>query len=408
MSRDLTRRDALRAGLAVATVLLISTASAQTKATVIAGSTSDALIARHVRLSGSQRDIGKALAVLAQGHGGITGKVSPEEGRKRAAWFRTHWPELIERGQGAANQLGVDPKDASQDIYSVSYNTRAPFGCSCSYYPPERTTTGHALLSRNYDFSTGTLAELSGRPKPPGVRGFTADPYLIECRPEKGFDTLMMVSYDILAGCIDGINEHGLAVALLADDQARTAVRAEGPEPGLGEIEVPRFFLERCRNVEECIALAKIIPYYFTFIPCHYIVGDATGRSAVIEWEASSKKLHIVEGARRPQVVTNHLLSTNQDGMNRADDGPGGSFTRYKKLRKAIDPRAKLSKAEIIKFHQSVMPPGGSPVNRPVGRTLWHSLYDLKERSLSISFYLRDQANAPMGQVRTPYRKFTL
>lgn len=411
MSGDLTRRDALRVGLAAATTPIIGFGRPEADkvvATVIAGSNSDALVARHVRLAGSEKEIGRKLAILGNSHAGMVGRVEPKIGRERSDWFRKNWPQVSDRGLGVAAEHQIDPKDTGQDIYSLSYNVRAPFGCSCSYYPPDRTTTGHALLSRNYDFSTGTLAELTGRAKTPGLRGFTADPYLIETRPDKGFDTLMMVSYDLVAGCIDGINEYGLAVALLADDQAQSAKRADGPQVGLGEIEVPRFFLERCRNVDECVALAKKIPYYFTFIPCHYIVGDPSGRSAVIEWEASSKKLHVIEGGKKPQVVTNHLLSAYSDSMAKADDGPGGSFTRFKKLRRAIDPRGRMSKAEIIEFHQSVMPRGGAPVDRPVGRTLWHSLYDLNDRSLSISFYLRDSEKAPMGQVRTPHKLFKL
>lgn len=374
---------------------------------VIAGSATDALIARHVRLAGSQREIGRQLAELGRAHGAAFGAIEPAMGKARTQWFKDLWPDLAERGAGAAAAHKADA--TKEDIYSLGYNFRSNFGCSCSYYPPDRTTTGHALLSRNYDFSTGTLAELRGQGRPANTRGFTADPYLIETRPDKGIATLMMVSYDLIAGCIDGINEHGLAVALLADDQANGGGRSAGAQIGLGEIEVPRFFLERCRNVDECIALANKIPYYFTFIPCHYIVGDASGRSAVIEWDVAAKKLHVSEGAKKPQVVTNHLLFAHPNGMSRPDDGPGGSFTRYKKLRKAIDPRGKMSKAEIIAFHQDVMPKGsGAKLEQAVGRTLWHSLYDLKARSLSISFYLRDDPGAPMGQVRTAYKTYQL
>lgn len=397
------------ASLSAVALVGLGRGEAVPKPTLIAGSASDALMARHVVLSRSQSQIGKQLALLGKAHHATIGDIDKSMGIKRAAWFRENWPQVAERGTGSAAGMGVDSKNSAKDIYSLSYNVMAEFGCSCSYYPPDRTTTGHALLSRNYDFSTGTIAHLTGRPSPKGARGFTADPYIIECRPSDGIATLMMVSYDLVAGCIDGINEHGLAVALLADDQAGGGGRSTGSQVGLGEIEVPRFFLERCRNVAECIALAKKIPYYFTFIPCHYIVGDPSGHSAVIEWEAETKKLHIVEGGRKPQVVTNHLLSAHPDSLSKADDGTGGSYTRYKKLRNAIDPRGKMSKAEIIQFHQSVMPAGsGAPIEKPVGRTMWHSLYDLNERSLSISFYLRDDPKGPMGQVRTAYKTFRL
>lgn len=410
MSVEISRREALRLGLAASTIPIVGFGRSETpKATIVAGSASDAMIVRHVSLSGSQNSIGRQLAAMGKAHHATIGDVEKQMGAKRSAWFRDNWPQVAQRGTGSGLGMGLDVNDTTKDIYSLSYNVMAEFGCSCSYYPPDRTTTGHAMLSRNYDFSTGTLAHLTGRPSPAGARGFTADPYIIETHPEKGIATLMLVSYDLVAGCIDGINEYGLAAALLADDQANGGGRSRGPQVGLGEIEVPRFFLERCRNVEECVALAKSIPYYFTFIPCHYIVGDPSGRSAVIEWDVAKKKLHVTEGGKKPQVVTNHLLFAHPDSLGRADDGPGGSFTRYKKLRKAIDPRGKMSKAEIIQFHESVMPRGsGAAVSQPVGRTLWHSLYDLEDRSLSISFYLRDDPGAPLGQVRTPYKTFRL
>lgn len=402
---EISRRDALRLGVGVvASGFGFGFASAP-KAKIIAGSGQDVLIARHVVLEGTYRDIGRALGELGKAHGARLGAGEAAMTAKRAAWFEKNWPELASRAKGLTDVYGAK----GVDPFGLSYNVMTGPGCSCSYYPPDRTTVGHALLSRNYDFSTGTLAHLTGSQAPSGARGFTADPYLIETRPKGGIATLMMVSYDLGAGCIDGMNEHGLGVALLADDQAGGGGRAAGNQVGLGEIEVPRFLLERCRNVEECIALAKKIPYYFTFIPCHYIVGDPTGHSAVIEWEAVTKKLHIVEGGRKPQVVTNHLLSAHPDGLKRPDDGPGGSFTRYKKLRKEIDPRGKMSKAEIIAFHKSVMPPGsGAAVGQPVGRTLWHSIYDLKARTLEISFYLRDDPAAERGQKRTPYLRFGL
>jgi predicted choloylglycine hydrolase len=400
---EISRRDALKLGGGLAAAGMLGFGDTAPAAKVVAGSGADAMIVRHVKLSGSYKQIGQQLAALGKRHGAELGEVDPQVLAKRKAWFRAHYPELAERGEGVASVLGE-----KGDPFSVSYNDFVP-GCSCSYYPPDRTTTGHALLSRNYDFSTGTLAQMMGQASDGKHRGFTADPYLLETHPTTGYATLMMVSYDLVAGCIDGMNEHGLGVALLADDQGHGEGRATGAQVGLSEIKTPRFFLERCRTVSECVALAPSIPYYFTFIACHYIVGDPSGHSAVIEWEPVSKKLHIVEGGKKPQVVTNHMLSAFPDGMSHPDDGVGGSFTRYKALRKAIDPRNRMSKAEIIAFHQSVMPKGtGAAMGQAVGRTLWHGIYDLEARTLDISFYMHDSPDGPLRQKRTGYLKFGL
>ncbi len=374
-------------------------------AKVIAGSANDALIARQVVLSGTETEIGRAIAELGAIHNARLGSLTHGSAKARRAWYDANWSALAARGKGACAELKTDFFSENVDAFSLSYNANFAAGCSCSYYPPDRTATGHALLSRNYDFSTGTLADLTGQPeKGKGQRGFTADPYLMEIHPKGGYATMMMVAYDLLAGCIDGMNEHGLGVALLADDQAGNATPAKGAMAGISEIEMPRFLLERCKTVEEAIAVAKDIPYYYTFIPCHYIVGDASGDSVVLEWGVSDKKLRVVRGSRKPQAVTNHLLSDYKE----AQLPIGNSFDRFRAL-KAGFATPKLSEGKIIKTHQSLMPRGsGAVVKGPVGRTLWHALYDLTARSMKISFYLGESSEGDLKQRRTNYLEFSL
>ncbi|MEQ1932754.1 MAG: C45 family peptidase [Fimbriimonadaceae bacterium] len=402
----ISRREALIATGAIAlggTTAFALKPKPRTK--VIAGSASDALIARHVVISGSQSEVGKQIAQLGASHRAKLGSLTNESAKARRAWYQTYWPELSARAKGTCTELKKDYLSSTVDVFSLSYNSDFAAGCSCSFYPPDRTESGHALLGRNYDFSTGTLADLVGQPeRGKGQRGFTADPYLMEIHPNGGYATLMMVAYDLLSGCIDGMNEHGLGVALLADDQANDAPRSSGAAAGISEIEMPRFLLERCKTVEDAIVAVKDVPYYFTFIPCHYIVGDASGNSAVLEWGARDKKLRVVRGARKPQAVTNHLLSAFKEDQLPA----GNSFDRYRTL-KAGFAVPKLSEAQIIKTHQSVMPRGsGTPMEGPVGRTLWHSIYDLTARSMKISFYLGESTEGDLNQRRTRYQEFSL
>ena len=93
-------------------------------------------------------------------------------------------------------------------------------GCSNCFWPGATTASGHALLSRNYDFSTGSVFELMGQPSPPDARPATSRPFLIETHPDEGRATLLMTSYELLGSALDGINDAGVAIALMATVEA--------------------------------------------------------------------------------------------------------------------------------------------------------------------------------------------
>jgi hypothetical protein len=65
--------------------------------------------------------------------------------------------------RGCAAAFGVAPEDDRYDFSTLVNLLDMPAqtpGCSVVYYPPSTTVTGKGYLSRNYDFSIGTLADL--------------------------------------------------------------------------------------------------------------------------------------------------------------------------------------------------------------------------------------------------------
>ena len=102
---------------------------------------------------------------------------------------------------------------ASTDTTVLPYNICDSLGCSVVYYPPDHTASGHAILSRNYDFTTGTWAELLRIDPEPGARATTEDPYVMEVYPDTGYASLYLCAYELLGGCLDGINEKALIFA---------------------------------------------------------------------------------------------------------------------------------------------------------------------------------------------------
>ncbi len=186
--------------------------------TVIVGTTDDFLQVRHLVLRGAHRDIGSALGTIARDDLGVDKTArwtNPEATAAHAAWLAENWPEHYQRSLGAADAFGANAADRDHDFSYLHYDWAVP-GCSNCFYPPSTTADGHPVLSRNYDFTTGTVFELMGRPSPPGARAATARPFIIETHPTEGHSSLTLASYELLGGALDGINSAGLCVALMA------------------------------------------------------------------------------------------------------------------------------------------------------------------------------------------------
>ncbi|MEI8281109.1 MAG: C45 family peptidase [Armatimonadota bacterium] len=374
---------------------------------VVAGSPHDFMIVRHLKISGTNEQIGAELAKIAVSrHGYKPGFADLALANKRRVWFETSFPVIAERATGVKDVL----KTSNLDPFDLSYDLLNQPGCSTVFYPGPFTWNNHPILSRNYDFSTKTYAEMTGRESGPKDRAFTADPYILELHPTKGYATLAVVSYDLLMGCVDGMNDKGLTVALLADDISRGAKPTHGAQPGLGEIEIPRFLLETCVTVDDAIKATKDLRRYYSFIPCHYIVGDANGNSCVIEWSIPENKWSAVKGDGKPQIVTNHLVSQFPNRASFPDDPrPSGSFNRFCRMQDQVSGvDGELGLDQIKAINQSVA--AGPSISRDPknGRTLWHSVYDLKAKTLEVSFYLGESTDGTGHVRKSPYLTFKL
>jgi hypothetical protein len=80
----------------------------------------------------------------------------------------------------------------------------------------------------------------------------------------------------------DGLNEHGVAMALLAVPQAR-APDAAG-RPTLGPLLMIRLVLDRSRTVSEALSLIARYDLQVGDPPVHFFLADATGQAAIVEY----------------------------------------------------------------------------------------------------------------------------
>lgn len=361
------------------------------KERVIAGGPDKFAEVRHVVLRGSNFDIGKKIGEIAIKDGTpLTPSDDHIMNRAKREYMAKNYPILFERMKGVAASYGLDIEDNSYDFTGLFQQQMAAPGCSVTFYPASTTENGHNILSRNYDFTTG---DITGRKPQKGRLAMMARPILFEIHPDQGYSSLSLCAFEYLGGVLDGVNSEGLVVAILAEEESGKNVgREPGNEVGMHELMGMRFLLDNCKNVEEAKKALLSLKHYYSFIPCHYIVGDRSGKSFIFEFSPTRNRNYIIDGDG-PQCVTNHLVYHHQKIDENPEAGLDWSMRRYKMLEEATRAREKFNLEEIAAINAQVAVPPNAPGNPEFapGRTLWYAQYDLENLTLTVKFYLGEK-----------------
>jgi len=349
--------------------------------------------ARHLTVSGSNREIGRAMARAARNVHGAAAEPLPVTdaavARTRRRWFDLHHPALSERMQGVAEVFGVDPDADRWDLAWLGTYEMSP-GCSVVSYPGAGTKDGHGLMSRNFDFPMATFSQLMGVPEVPDARPLAADPWIVEMRPDNGYASITVGIMDVM-GAMDGVNEAGLAVALMADDESPNKEPSLRPQVGLSEQQVIRYLLDTCATVDEAREALLMAKQYYMFVPCHYLITDRSGRSMVWEYSAGHNVEHVVESSSEGRMVcTNHLLHRWPDPSELPAEPEsfiaGMSYKRWQHLDNLNNSGGIVDRDEVRQQMNSVR--FEAPVEGV--RTFWQAIYDVDDPSVQISFYEKD------------------
>jgi hypothetical protein len=362
---------------------------------VVAGSAKDSMEVRHLVLKGSNEEIGQALATLARERYGVKAQPSQDSLRTRGQrqYIAKNYPILHDRMRGVAAAFGQRLEDDRWNWSELGFaDLRA--GCSIMYLPPRSTTFGSGVLSRDYDFTTGSIGFgfLA-----PGQLHPTARPYIVEFHPDRGYASLALVSYELLSGVLDGINSEGLTVTLAMDEEAFSKQAIDptrGPAVGLGELQTLRLLLDTCGNVAEAKEALLQTKQYYAFVPCHYLIADRFGNAFIWEYSTDHNREYILEDPAKPIVMTNFNLSKRlNNGRPPSVEQAKSSCRRYCLLTEQLAEPGAVSEERIKQIHRKVdaaLPKSAEP-HRPPVRTLWHALYYPEQRRMQISFYLRDE-----------------
>jgi predicted choloylglycine hydrolase len=174
-----------------------------------------------------------------------------------------HMPEMLSLWRQLVELADGDPQVAR--MLSLYRPTPYLAGCSQAVW-----LRGEPLLVRNYDYHPSTCEGTFVRSAWDGTR--------------------MLTSNDCLWGALDGMNEHGLALALSFGGRAIVG-------DGFGIPLVLRYALQVCRTTADAIALLRRVPSHMSY---NVSVLDAAGAHAVV---------HLAPD--RPATVTAATVATN-------------------------------------------------------------------------------------------------
>ena len=188
--------------------------------------------------------------------------------RRHIPWVKAYIPGLLLEIQGLADALEV-PFDTALVAVLTSGMTPKPWagaGIGCTVLAV-RNEEGEVLMGRNLDF------------RPAQGQGML---YLARfTRPTDGYATFggtcSLLSYT------EGINEHGLAIAMAivpVMDYGEDLLPRYPPDDGVLFSVAIRAALETCRSTSEAVAFLLGIPHLEAF---NYVVADLRGEMAVVE-----------------------------------------------------------------------------------------------------------------------------
>jgi hypothetical protein len=324
------------------------------------------------------RALTAGLLALAGCHGGAPAP------RSEALTFHTltYSPGAEQSDRALASLRRVD----DHPLYEMTYDGPAP-----KLAPPDAKPKVIALPAGRDAFACTVFLAAGDAARPVLGRNFDWDhnPALVlVARPPDAYDSISLVDMSylgfdhprlaklddpaakrdmLLAATLpfDGMNEHGLAVGMAqVDGQAQ--VRPGARE--VGSLAVIRLALDTARTVDEAVRVFETYTLNWSGGPSmHYLVADANGDSAVIEFATGT--MTVTRGDRRWQLMTNFNLSTSDAAERAADWRYATGSKELDVVGGKVDPGAAMTLLRTLRQ----------------GHTQWSVVYDLKAGTAAVA-----------------------
>lgn len=253
-------------------------------------------------------------------------------------------------------------------------------GCTAFVTKNEK---GEVLYGRNFDFFYAPSLQLYTEPqngyKSVSTVNLSFAGYSEDFLPDGSlFHKFLTLAAPFLP--FDGMNEKGVAIALLAVPEAEPPY--DSNKITLNTTTAIRLVLDHASTVEEAVELLRNYNIYFSGdIECHYLIADASGRSVIVEFYDG--ELQIVEAETDYQIATNFIA---YNGLN---IGEGFTeFERYDMVEKELsDNNGILNENDVISLLSKVGVQDGE-----VDKLQWSVIYNLTTGDVRL-FIHRDTNN---------------
>lgn len=242
-------------------------------------------------------------------------------------------------------------------------------GCSGFY---ARTPEGDYIICQNYDTypyqQLPLVIHTHAKSSDMKVVGLANSGVFVR---KKGFESLVdKVSVGVAPYlCMDGMNEHGLGIMIA------TASGSDGSKEKEDRIVMPdetisTALLNNAKDVDEAIEWLSGVTIHKTSYPSHFLIGDATGNSAVIEW--IDGEMQVIQTDKNYQVFSNFVLYDNTKLIGFGSDKYGAYEKVLEKSDGVITEEAAL---ELLKE------------NTISAHACWSVVYNLTKHTMKVTFY---------------------
>jgi hypothetical protein len=265
-------------------------------------------------VDGSPKEIGLAVGKLGL-------KAAPRAAAYPRELMATFGADFLWKIVAMAEGSGVDRENIV--VGNTLFDLKKIFACSAVLVESNHSATSGPLLARNLDYpSLGFLHQYS----------------LVTVYRPQGKHAFVSVGFPGLVGCLSGMNDAGLSVAILEVFDAHKG------EPIFDMQGVPfalcyRKMLEECTTIEEA---RKVLSGLRRTSLTNLVVAD---RQGIAVFEISPGRVEVRSGEGGMAACTNHFCTPalqRVGGMN-----PNWSFERYQSLRSTLDNKTKVGPEDL-------------------------------------------------------------
>ena len=189
-----------------------------------------------------------------------------------------------------------------------------------------RTPEGDVIFARNYDFSkTNTLIVFTDAREGRHATISTVDLQFLGMDVNEDVDGLMNRVTCLAAtyAPLDGVNDVGVSCGIYMTYQGgetTVATDQDTEKPDFTSTTLLRLILDYADDVDEAVAIASMYDMHDSaHTSYHYMVADASGRSAILEWVGGTDATDN-DGARRVLKVTYNDADEHIGEMEAATD----------------------------------------------------------------------------------------